>query len=59
MSTTMTIDLQEFSIPEEAKASRIFNRLKKIDSERKRSADGVQAYGEVYTEHTNEYGIGW
>ncbi len=59
MSTTMTIDLQEFSIPEEAKVSRIFDRLKKIDLERKRSADGIQTYGEVYTEHTNEYGIGW
>ncbi len=59
MSATMTIDLREFSIPEEEKVGRVFSRLRKIDQERKYSADGNQAYGEVYTEHTNEYGIGW
>ena len=37
MSTTMTIDLREFSIPEEEKAGRVFSRLRKIDQERKKA----------------------
>lgn len=65
MDSVATLRMEDFRLPENAKVTRVMNRLNAIQERRREQAaaqglfDSFAAYDESYSAHNNDYGIGF
>lgn len=54
---TLALNIEDFELPDDAKVTRVFSRLKAIQNAFEEEM--MDSYDESYSAHNNTYGIGF